>query len=317
MVPLVQKQISIDSSSTSSSTFMTSDGLIDDNGSYQESMKTIKKGQASSLSRCSSFKITPVTATTQNTGELEKSISTQSLHTTAPSTSTGSAPSLVRHNSTPIFRFKVSPSSYKPPAPAPVAPLEATVIPTVIPMETTVTPESTVDVTPIDQMPSTSSASEDVVKKEESDDVVKKPKKSSLREPLVEFPQRDDYGAPRARKIRFSGLDVHYFDRLQGSLTVPKEGCVTLAMHPRHHTHRHFSLASGRRPPLNLELYEDGELSEDEVIHPDDVEEIEEIQTTKHMDPIEPKQRIQILKKSGVKLEKNGGAAPKKHFFRI
>lgn len=270
MVPLVKKQMSID------------EKILEDeeDEGFGDSTKTIKRGQGSHLARSVSLKLSPRVDLPKPLGTTtEKSCSTPSLPT-AP---------LIRQSSTLSLRFKVSPSTFL--NPADVAPL---VIPAPPPVTQSVHTELS--------EPSTSK----VVDVPEKNPTMQQ--KSALRKTPGIFNIRDDsLSDNRRRKIKFSGLNVHYFDRRQGESTVPTEGDVSLDMHNTHHTHRYFSLSTGKRPQLNLSLYEDDELSEDEVIYPDSDEDrdYDEYTSAKTIPRINQRHRIKLLKKSGVKVEKN------------
>ncbi|UMM11477.1 hypothetical protein L5515_000742 [Caenorhabditis briggsae] len=282
MVPLVQKQISIDEKMLNGE---------EDEG-FGDSMKTIKKGQGTALARSLSLKLSPLNQEIKPIGNTEKSCSTPSLPT-AP---------LLRQGSTSSLRFKVSPSNFlksitvtpvtRPieivpqPSLAPVAPVDPVVIPESSPVELS--------------EPSTSGGIKEMA-------VVRK---SVLKAPKAAFKIRENHmQGSRRRQIKFNGLDVHYFDRCQGESTVPSEGDVSLDMHNTHHCHRYFSLASGKRPLLDLALYDDGELSEGEEIYPDsDDQEYDEYASAKTINRLNQRLRIKMLKKSGVKVEKTAVA---------
>ncbi|PIC50179.1 hypothetical protein B9Z55_001184 [Caenorhabditis nigoni] len=282
MVPLVQKQISIDEKMLNGE---------EDEG-FGDSMKTIKKGQGTALARSLSLKLSPLCQEIKPIGNTEKSCSTPSLPT-AP---------LLRQGSTSSLRFKVSPSNFlksitvtpvtRPietvpqPSLAPVAPVAPVVVPEPSPVELS--------------EPSTSEGVKEMAAV----------RKSVLKTPKAAFTIRENHvQGSRRRQIKFNGLDVHYFDRCQGESTVPSEGDVSLDMHNTHHCHRHFSLASGKRPLLDLALYDDGELSEGEEIYPDsDDQEYDEYASAKTINRLNQRLRIKMLKKSGVKVEKTAVA---------
>lgn len=103
---------------------------------------------------------------------------------------------------------------------------------------------------------------------------------------------------------------MYYFDRKQGDTTVPTEGEVSLAMHDKHHSQRYFPLTSGKRPKLDLDLYSDEDLSDGEVITPDDdVHDYEEFSSARTIPPMAEKTRMRLLKKSGIQADKSGEAA--------
>ncbi|EGT35429.1 hypothetical protein CAEBREN_29639 [Caenorhabditis brenneri] len=271
MVPLVKKQMSID------------EKVLEDeeDEGFGDSTKTIKRGQGSHLARSVSLKLSPRVDLPQPLGTTtEKSCSTPSLPT-AP---------LLRQSSTSSLRFKVSPSTFL--KPANIAPL-------VVPAPPPVTQVVHTDLSE----PSTSKAGEEP----EIKTTMQKRFASWYVFCTLKTPENliSDY---RRRKIKFSGLNVHYFDRRQGESTVPTEGDVSLDMHNKHHSHRYFPLSSGKRPQLNLSFYEDDELSEDEVIYPDEDRDYDEYASAKTIPRINQRHRIKLLKKSGVKVEKNAMA---------
>ncbi|CAI2306967.1 unnamed protein product [Caenorhabditis sp. 36 PRJEB53466] len=265
MVPLVKKQMSID------------DKVLEDeeDEGFGDSTKTIKRGQGGALARSLSLKLSTRRDQQKTIGaDTEKSCSTPSLPT-AP---------LIRQASTSSLRFKVSPSTFlrEPVSSTPVATTTVTVAMTRKELSE----------------PSTSKRPEPSAPTQ---------RKSSLKTETPKFVVREDQTEARRRKIRYDGLKVFYFDRRQGDMTVPSEGEVALGMHNDHHTHRFFPLNSGKRPNLDLSLYDDEELEEDEVITPDSdgEKEYEEFQTTKSLPLFKGRARIKMLKKSGVKVERN------------
>uniref|UniRef100_A0A1I7ULC2 CSRNP_N domain-containing protein n=1 Tax=Caenorhabditis tropicalis TaxID=1561998 RepID=A0A1I7ULC2_9PELO len=269
MVPLVKKQMSID------------EKILEDeeDEGFGDSMKTIRRGQGAHLARSVSLKLSSPRSEHQKSIETitEKSCSTPSLPT-AP---------LVRQSSTLSLRFKVSPSTFLKPISTP--PVESL-------------PSSVVEIVQNDIVEPSTSKVVDESKTE------RPARKSSLKTTQDVFKVREDsIHVFRRRKIRFSGLNVHYFDRRQGESTVPTEGEVSLDMHNTHHSHRYFSLSSGKRPLLDLSLYQDPELSDEEVIDPDSDEdrEYDEYASAKTILRINQRHRIKLLKKSGVKVEKN------------
>ncbi|CDX47490.1 Cysteine/serine-rich nuclear protein N-terminal domain-containing protein [Caenorhabditis elegans] len=287
MVPLVKKQMSIDEK------IMEDD---EDEG-FGDSMKTIKRGQGSSLARSLSLKLSPKTDQQKPIGaDTEKSCSTPSLPT---------APLLSRQGSTSSLRFKVSPSTFLKPIATPIIDVSPTPRPDPEPLRIIVAAAAAAPVESTElSEPSTSKTPE-----QKAEPAMQK---SALRKHAANFSVREEIFIPgiRRKKIRFSGLHVHYFDRRQGGSTVPTEGDISLDMHNKHHSHRYFSLSTGKRPILDLLLYADDDLSDGEVIDPDSDEDrdYDEYASAKSIPRINQRHRIKLLKKSGVKVEKNTDA---------
>uniref|UniRef100_A0A8R1E1B7 Cysteine/serine-rich nuclear protein N-terminal domain-containing protein n=1 Tax=Caenorhabditis japonica TaxID=281687 RepID=A0A8R1E1B7_CAEJA len=219
----------------------------------------------------------------------QKSCSTPSLPT-AP---------LLRQSSSSSLRFKVSPSTFiRPLTVSPVVAAEPTTL--AAPVPEIAAPETETKTSE----PSTSTSTSSTTNTTSIDE--KMMKKSALKK-KESHPVAHEIAGPRRRNVKYDGLKVYYFDRRQGESTVPSEGEVSLAMQDNHHTHRYFPLSTGKRPILDLSLYDDEDLSDGEVIHPDSDGEhdYEEFSSAKFISAVNQKFRIKLLKKSGVKVEKN------------
>ncbi|CAI4231353.1 unnamed protein product [Auanema sp. JU1783] len=99
--------------------------------------------------------------------------------------------------------------------------------------------------------------------------------------------------------VKFKDLNVYYFERDLGCTTVPENGEFSLGMKTEHFTTRKFSLISPRKPNVTLLSVEE-EPEEDEVLPEEDD------CSMYRLNRIEAKQRVNMLKRLGVQLEKCG-----------
>ena len=120
------------------------------------------------------------------------------------------------------------------------------------------------------------------------------------------------------RNIKFDGVTVYYFTRIQGFTCVPSQGGCTLGMAPNHFHFKTFSLAEHAAEQRRLhrqklqDLHPNGSSSDDTDSDEEQSENSgSELETESNgfLQPVSPRQRRVLLKAAGVRkidpIEKN------------